>query len=146
MEGTPPRAARRDRVVRMSEPKHTLSLVTPGPDEPIDRAIERALHEGAPALAELPALTDVAMGDPFLAEQLQHLHRSWELRPPPASGLLARLRTRLAWWLLGPELRQANDVHATLVRLVDSLVVLVDQERAARRRIEEHLATGDLER
>ena len=84
------------------------------------------------------------MGDPFLAEQLAALHRGWELRPPPASGLLGRLRTRIAWWLHGPEIRQVNQVHATLVRLVDSLVVLADQERAARRRIEErHVTTDD---
>ena len=124
----------------MSEPKPPLFIVTTAADEPLDAAIARALAAGRSPLAELPALTNVAMGDPFLAEQLAALHRTWELTPPPAAGLLARLRTRLAWWLLGPELRQVSQVHATLVRLADSLVVLVDQERAARRRIEESLA------
>jgi hypothetical protein len=120
----------------MAEPP--LFLVTPASDdEPLDAAVERALGAGPSALAGLPALTNVAMGDPFLAEQLAALHRTWELRPPPAAGLVARLRARLAWWLLGPELRQTSEVHATLVRLIDSLVVLADQERAARRRLEE---------
>jgi hypothetical protein len=127
----------------MSEPKRSLVLVVPEESEPLDAALERALAAGPSPLDELPALTDVAMGDPFLAEQLAALHRSWELRPPPASGLLGRLRTRIAWWLLGPEIRQVNQVHATLVRLVDSLVVLADQERAARRRIEERQVTSD---
>ncbi|HWQ12988.1 MAG TPA: hypothetical protein VNL77_09315 [Roseiflexaceae bacterium] len=120
-----------------------LFLVTPAEGEPLDAAVERALASDASALAALPTLTDVAMGDPYLAEQLAALHRAWELRPPQAAGLLARLRTRLAWWLLGPEIRQINAVHATLVRLADSLVVLADQERAARRRMEEGLASGD---
>lgn len=125
----------------MADPHRNLFLVVPASDdEPLAAAAERSLSAGAASLAELPSLTSVAMGDPFLAEQLAALHRGWELRPPAPRGLLARVRARLAWWLLGPELQQANDVHATLVRLVDSLVTLADQERAARRRIEEHLA------
>lgn len=124
----------------MSEPKPPLLVVTPAADEPLDAAIARAISAPPAPLAELPALTNVAMGDPFLAEQLAALHRTWEITPPPAAGLVARLRARLAWWLLGPELRQVSAVHATLVRLVDSLVVLADQERAARRRIEESFA------
>lgn len=122
----------------MSQPP--LFVVAPNDDEPLDAAVARALEAGPSPLTALPALTNVALGDPFLAEQLAALHATWELRPPPARGLVARLRTRLAWWLLGPELQQASQVHATLVRLVDSLVVLVDQERAARRRVEETLA------
>ena len=103
-------------------------------------AVEQAMAGDASLLATLPAMTNVALGDPYLAQQLADLHRQWEVRPTPAHGLLARLRTRVAWWLLGPELRQTNMVHATLVRAIDSLVVQLDQERAARRRIEEHLA------
>jgi hypothetical protein len=61
------------------------------------------------------------------------LHDTWEIRPPPPRGLLDRLRTRLAWWLLGPEIRRVNATHATLTRLI----VLVDHERAAWRRLEE---------
>ena len=111
--------------------------------ETLYAAVEQALHSPAAPLAELPTLTNVALGDPYLAEQLAALHRTWELQPEPARGLLARLRTRLAWWLLGPELRQASRVNATLVRLVDSLVVQLDQERSGRRRIEEHLANAE---
>jgi hypothetical protein len=114
-----------------------LYSIVPRDDEPIDAAIARALVEQPGALADLPTLTNVALGDPYLAQQLRELRANWEVHPEPARGLLDRLRTRLAWWLLGPELRQASRVHATLLRLVDSLVVLVDQERAARRRIEE---------
>ena len=127
----------------MAEQRPPLILVPPVDAQPIDALLERALAHGSPALHELPSLTNVAIGDPFLAEQLLALHRNWELRPAPVTGFVGRLRTRLAWWLLGPELQQANAVHATLVRLVDSLVVLVDQERAARRRIEEYLATEE---
>jgi hypothetical protein len=122
----------------MSKPP--LFVVAPNDDEPLDAAMARALQAGPAPLGELPALTNVALGDPFLAEQLAALHAFWELRPPPAHGFAARLRTRIAWWLLGPELQQASQVHATLVRLADSLVVLVDQERAARRRLEAALA------
>jgi hypothetical protein len=124
----------------MSEPRPPLFIVTPSDSEPLDAAVERALAGGPSPLTDLPALTNVAQGDPFLAAQLIALHQGWELRPPPAAGLLARLRNRLAWWLMGPEIRQINQVHATLVRLADSLVVLADQERAARRRLEESLA------
>lgn len=126
----------------MGEAKPPLFVVPPPGDEPLDAAIARAAAGGSSPLADLPALTNVAIGDPFLAEQLAALHRSWELRPTPAAGLLDRVRSRIAWWLLGPELRQASAVNATLVRLADSLVVLVDQERAARRRVEEALAEG----
>ena len=121
-----------------------LFIITPSsPGEPLTDAVERALAQRTSPLAELPTLTNVALGDPYLAEQLANLHREWELRPPPAHGLLARLRTRLAWWLLGPELAQASATHATLVRLIDSLVVQLDAERSARRRIEEHLANDE---
>jgi len=121
-----------------------LFIITPSsPDEPLIDAVERALAQRTSPLAELPTLTNVALGDPYLAEQLINLHQVWELRPPPAHGLLARLRARLGWWLLGPELAQASAVHATLVRLLDSLVVQLDEERSARRRIEEHLANDE---
>ncbi|MFN8567263.1 MAG: hypothetical protein U0Z44_07025 [Kouleothrix sp.] len=86
----------------------------------------------------LPALTNVALGDLYLAEQGRAAHQL-ELRPPPSRGLLARLRTRLAWWLLGRELAQISATHATLVRLIDSLVVRLTRS-AARARIEEQLA------
>lgn len=114
-------------------------LATPGADdEPLAAQIERALQERRLAIADLPLLTDVAQGDPYLAEQLAALHAHWEVRPQPSRGLIDRLRRRIAWWLLEPEIRQINAVHATLTRLIDSLVVLADRERAARRRIEEH--------
>lgn len=123
----------------MSEPP-TLFTVTPGPDEPLDQALLRAMGQPAASLTDLPALTNVAMGDPYLAEQLAALHQSFEIHPRAQAGLVSRIRTRLAWWLLGQELGQVTAVNATLVRVIDSLVVLVDQERAARRRIEEQLS------
>ena len=107
---------------------------------PVLDAIEQAMTSSASPLAALPALTNVSLGDPYLAQQLADLHRRWEVRPHSAPGLLARLRRRLGWWLLGSELQEINMVHATLVRLIDSLVVQLDQDRAARRRIEEYLA------
>jgi len=116
-----------------------IFLVPPGPDdEPLAAQIARALNERRPAPDSLPLLTDVAQGDPYLAEQLAALHAMWEIQPQPPRGALDRLRRRIAWWLLEPELRQINAVHATLTRLIDSLIVLADRERAARRRIEEY--------
>ena len=117
-----------------------IFLVPPGPDdEPLAAQIARALNERRPVPDSLPLLTDVAQGDPYLAEQLAALHAMWEIQPQPPRGALDRLRRRIAWWLLEPELRQINAVHATLTRLIDSLIVLADRERAARRRIEEHI-------
>ncbi len=110
------------------------------PDQPVAACIEQALQGERAALEALPTMTNVALGDPYLAQQLVELHQSWEVAPQPAQGWLARLRTRLAWWLLGRELQQINRVHATLVRLNDSLIVQLDQERAARRRLEEQAA------
>lgn len=131
----------------MTQPTRLFTIAADAGDaddgQALYEAVEQALHAPAAPLAELPTLTNVALGDPYLAEQLAALHRTWELHPEPARGLLARLRTRLAWWLLGPELRQASRVNATLVRLVDSLVVQLDQERSGRRRIEEHLANAE---
>ncbi|MGQ9548829.1 MAG: hypothetical protein ACUVSY_07790 [Roseiflexus sp.] len=108
-------------------------------DEPLAAQIARALNERRPAMASLPLQTDIAQGDPYLAEQLAALHAMWEIHPQSPRSLLDRLRRRVAWWLLEPEIRQINAVHATLTRLIDSLVVLADRERAARRRIEEHI-------
>jgi hypothetical protein len=124
-------------------PNQSLFTVAVGQgEESVLAAVERGLAQRQSPLAQLPTLTNVALGDPYLAEQLASLHQQWELRPPEARGLLARLRARLAWRLLGPEIERINATHATLVRLVDSLVVQLDDERSARRRIEEHLA-GD---
>ncbi len=123
------------------EPQPKLVVVERGaPQGALLAAVEEALGSAQPPVVMLPALTNVALGDPFLAQQLADLHRDWEVRPLPAQGMLRRIRTRLAWWLLGPEIQQVNAVHATSVRLIDSLVVQLDQERAARRRIEEQLA------
>lgn len=125
-------------------PTPPLFTVTPSSEgEPLLAAVERALAAPVSPLDTLPTLTNVALGDPYLAQQLASLHSGWELRPPPPRGLLARVRTRLAWWLLGPELAQISATHATLVRLADSLIVQLDAERSARRQIEEHLARKD---
>ncbi|GAB4111197.1 MAG: hypothetical protein Fur005_19660 [Roseiflexaceae bacterium] len=120
----------------MSTPPN-LVLITPHDDEPIDQAIARSLTQGESPFRQLPALTNVVLGDPFLAEQLAALRQQFELRPPSATGLIGRVRVRLAWWLLGAEITQINQNQARMVRILDSLIVLIDQERAARRRLEE---------
>jgi glycosyltransferase involved in cell wall biosynthesis len=130
------------------QPATSLFIIPGINDEPIFATIERTLTGGADsstgaALAQLPSLTMVALGDPYLLEQLSALRQHFELRPQPARSLPERLRNRLAWWLLGGELRQVNTTHASLVRIIDSLIVQLDYERAARRRIEEHLASLD---
>lgn len=113
------------------------------PEQPVLASVAAALDElrgdGA-ALATMPTLTNIALGDPYLAQQLAELRARFELLPPAATGLLDRLRARVAWWLLGRELQQTNRTHAAVVRILDSLLVQLDQERSARRRIEEHLA------
>ena len=119
--------------VRADEP---LFLVPETADEPLFAAVARGLRQGGTPLDTLPTLTELALRDPFLARELAALHANWELRPPPAVGLLARLRARLAWSLLGPELAQASALHAHLVRVIDSLTAHLDTERAARARLE----------
>jgi glycosyltransferase involved in cell wall biosynthesis len=119
----------------------SLRIITPGTDETLLTTVERSLSQPPVDLTALPGLTSVVLSDPYLAQQLVSLHQAYEIQPPPARGLLARLRTRLAWWLLGSELRQANYVHADLVRIIDSLLVHLDQERVSRRRLETHLAS-----
>lgn len=110
-----------------------------GTQSPIE-AVAGALANGATPDAKLSATTHVALRDPFVRQQLAELHQHWQVRPRASQGVLARIRTRLAWWLLGPELEQTNRTHATLVRLIDSLVVHLDEERSARRRLEERRA------
>jgi hypothetical protein len=116
-------------------------FLVPEPEgEPLLAAVERGLRDGGPDLSGLPTLGGLAQADPFFARELAGLHRGWEIRPGPARGPLARLRARLAWWLLGPELAQASATHAALVRVIDSLTAHLDDERAARARIEARLA------
>lgn len=123
-----------------TSPSSSLFIVPPSGSEPVLAAVERTMRSQVDALATLPTLTNVTLGDPYLAQQLANLHQHWEVCPQPQRTLLSRIRTRLAWWLVGPEIKQINTTHATLVRLADSLIVQLDQERAARRRLEEHLA------
>ena len=104
------------------------------------------MHVHTDALAALPTLTNIALGDPYLAQQLADLHARWEVRPVAQRTLLGRVRARVVWWLLGSEMQQINRTHATLVRLIDSLIVQLDEERAARRRLEEHQAYTNNER
>lgn len=117
-----------------------LTTVSISDSAPVLDQIAASLEQPQPNLAALPTLTNVALGDPYLAEQLVALHQLWELHPAPARTLLQRVRTRLGWWLLGGELRQLTHVNATVVRIIDSLIVQLDQDRAARRRLEEHIA------
>ena len=123
-----------------------LYVVNMQDEQPLGAAIEAALASQPAALETLPTMTNVALGDPYLAGQLTALHESWEIQPPhKPRGLLARIRSRLVWWLLKPELQQINLVHATLVRALDSTIVQLDQERAARRQLEEQLAYQELQ-
>lgn len=115
-------------------------IVTVHDDTPLMAQVAQALNQPGLDVAALPTMTNVALGDPYLAQQLIDLHHQWELRPPAAHSLLARIRTRLAWWFLGREFQQMSQTNAILVRIIDSLIVQLDQDRAARRRIEEHLA------
>jgi hypothetical protein len=98
------------------------------------RAAPRSLRDAA-ADASLLALTD-----PALATELRRLREVVELRPAPAGGLLARARARLAWWLLGDELRQISQAHASISRLCDSLTLHLDAMRASQRQLIEQLA------
>ncbi|NTV63904.1 MAG: hypothetical protein HGA65_10265 [Oscillochloris sp.] len=116
-----------------------LFLVPDPADEPLLAAVERGLRAGGVGLESLPSLGGLAQSDPFFAQELAGLHAGWELRPQPVPSLLGRLRLRLAWWLLGPELAQASATHAALVRVIDSLTAHLDDERAARARLEARL-------
>ncbi len=117
-----------------------LRLVMPTADEPLLAAVERALQQERSVLLALPQLTSIALHDPYLARQLADLHTSFELAPTSEPRLLSRLRARLAWWLLGRELQHLNDVHAGMLRVLDSLLVHLDHERTTRKRLETHLA------
>jgi hypothetical protein len=117
-----------------------LFLVQPEANEALDQAIARGMANTSAALHDAPTVTNVLQGDPFLAEQLAVLRSTFEVRPAAESGLLARLRTRITWWFFGKELQQINQNQAALIRIIDSLIVLVDHERGARRRLEEQLS------
>jgi hypothetical protein len=121
---------------RQAPPAEGLFIVHDiGDGSPIE-TVARTLATSDNTIPSLGSTTHVALRDPYLRDQLRELHAHWEVRPA-ARGLWDRIRTRLAWTLLGPELRQTNRVHASLVRIVDSLVVHLHEERAARRRLEE---------
>lgn len=130
----------------MSEESRGEPLFVVPAGEPLLAAVERGLRQGGPPLGELPTLSDLAVGDPYFARELAAIHAGWELRPPPAQGLLARLRVRLAWWLLGPELAQASALHGHMARVFDSLTAHLDAERAARARLEARLRALEGER
>lgn len=123
-----------------------LFVVPEAEGQPLLAAVEQGLREGGAPLQRLPTLSDLAARDPYLARELAALHAGWELRPQPAAGLSGRLRARLAWWLLGPELAQASALHAHLVRVIDSLTAHLDAERAARARLEARLRALEGER
>jgi hypothetical protein len=114
-------------------------LIQPQNDEPLLAAIERGMVAEPPPLSALPTMTDLAARDPYFAAQLAELHTSWAVTISPGAGLRGRLRARLAAWLLGPELEQINAIHARLVRTIASLTSHLDDERAARIRLEERL-------
>ncbi|NJN16094.1 MAG: hypothetical protein HC822_07310 [Oscillochloris sp.] len=124
-------------------PSEGLFLVTPQDGEPLLDAVGRGLNAGAAPTDSLAALSDLAQRDSYLADQLAALRRNWAVQPAVAHGFLGRLRMRLAWRLLGPEIQQINDTHATLVRLLESMVGHLDAERAARARLEARLAERD---
>ncbi len=117
--------------------QHDLFVVPPPESgEALLSAIERGMAAPIPAL-DAAALSSVVQGDAFLAEQLAALRADFELRPQAGAGAIGRLRVRLGWWLLGPELAQSNATNAALIRVIDSLIAAIDAERAARRRADE---------
>jgi hypothetical protein len=129
----------------MPEPDPTF-LIQPHDDEPLLAAVERGMAAERPPLSALPALSDLAARDPYFAAQLAELHTSWAVTITPGAGWRGRLRARLAVWLFGPEVEQINAVHARLVRTIASLTSHLDDERAARLRLEERIAgQGDTE-
>lgn len=121
-------------------PAHGPIMVNPRDDEPLAAAIARALSGPAIDHHQFAMLSELLTRDAYMAGQVNILHATWAITPPPAATLLARLRRRLAWWLLGPELAQINETHATLTRIVESLIAHLDAERAARQALAERLA------
>ncbi|MCX7859841.1 MAG: hypothetical protein N2385_07110 [Chloroflexus sp.] len=119
---------------------HGPIIVHPRDDEPLAAAIARALSSPAVDHSQFAALSELLARDTYLAEQVTALRAGWAITPPPATTPLARLRRWLAWWLCGPELAQINATHATLTRLVESLIAHLDAERAARQALAERLA------
>jgi hypothetical protein len=117
-----------------------MFAITLADDEPLAEAVSRGLAAPAADLAALPQLSSVALGDPYLAGQLVALRGYVELTPPPQASLLSRLRARLAWWLLGPELRRQTEANAALVRIIDSLLAQIDRDRARVQGLEEQRA------
>jgi hypothetical protein len=115
-------------------------LVHPHDDEPLAAAIARALHSSAVDYRQFTDLSELLARDTYLAEQVQELRQAWAITPPPATSVMARFRRRLAWWLFGPELAQINATHATLTRIVESLIAHLDTERALRQALSERLA------
>jgi hypothetical protein len=73
--------------------------------------------------------------DLYLMQQLSNLRQHFELRPQARSDPLVRLRSRLAWWLLAPEIQQINQAHAATLRILDSLVARLERERTARKEV-----------
>lgn len=116
-----------------------LFIISVHPNESFYGTVERALGQ-PPSSPILPLLTDLAQHDPYLADQLRLLHDHVEIRPSPSFSPIERIRTRLAWWLLGHEIVQHNQTHAALVRTIDSLIMHLNHERAARRLLSEQLA------
>jgi hypothetical protein len=122
----------------MPEPEPTF-LIRPHDDEPLLAAVARGMAAERSPLSALPTLSDLAARDPYFAVQLAELHRAWAVTIAPGVGWRGRLRARLAAWIFGPEVEQINAVHARLVRTIASLTSYLDDERAARLRLEERL-------
>ncbi|WP_298816955.1 hypothetical protein [uncultured Chloroflexus sp.] len=115
-------------------------LVKPREGEALVSALARALDSPAVSFEQLAQISELLLRDGYLAEQVQMLHAYWAITPPPATSLIARLRRWLAWKLCEPELAQINATHATLTRIVESLIAHLDAERTARQKLAEQVA------
>jgi hypothetical protein len=117
----------------------SVVIVHPHETESLATAIARALDAPVFDARQIATLNELLSRDPYLAEQLATLQTTWAITPPPAPSPLARLRRWLAWRLCGPELAQINATHATLTRIIESLVAHLDAERTARQVLGERI-------
>lgn len=110
------------------------------------QAVERALaqHDTGSAPSEtVVSAVDLTNSDSYLAENLRAAHEGWsidlgrfvEAGPSRFGGLFQatqRLVQRATWWYHLPRWQQVTLFHATIVRIVDSLL---EHQRQLRERV-----------